>query len=167
MVTIADAVTMDLWTLLPRTLWPPTTSSLREVCQKPPICVHPHGSCKTFQAPYALAKLGWRTDSCPAVHTPATPQSAHQRRLKCLSLHNAGDGYASILASQSIYESGDPLDLALGEYVLKRSPVRHSDLPSTTGHAIVYVIHAGSALPCSRAAHQGPCVLSRKCLLRA
>jgi 5'-nucleotidase len=34
-----------------------------------------------------------------------------------------GDGYASILASQSIYESGDPLDLALGEYVLARSPI--------------------------------------------
>jgi hypothetical protein len=58
------------------------------------------------------------------VRTPATPHSAHQRRFTCTSLHTAGDGYASILASQSIYESGDPLDLALGEYVLKRSPVR-------------------------------------------
>jgi hypothetical protein len=58
-----------------------------------------------------------------------------------MSLHTAGDGYASILASQSIYESGDPLDQALGEYVLKRSPVRHSDLPSTAGHAILYYIH--------------------------
>lgn len=63
-------------------------------------------------------------DLAGAAHASATLLSAHQQRLDNMPSCAAGDGYASILASQSIYQSGDPLDQALGEYVLKRSPVR-------------------------------------------
>jgi hypothetical protein len=67
----------------------------------------------------------------------------------------AGDGYASILASQSIYESGDPLDLALGEYVLARSPVRSSCLVGGHGNILTSVCEGPQSLATSRK-HQSP-----------
>lgn len=39
-----------------------------------------------------------------------------------------GDGYTSIAASTSIYQSGAPLDQALGEYILAAAPVSSAPL---------------------------------------